>query len=278
MVLALPGRRAPGRDAAAQPSERAARAVGADLERRGPAARRRRRLRDHQQRGDRALRRGRGAARPAGDRGSIRSTWSDLLGERGPVAARARAVRGPAEPARHGGVHRRRLQRRRGAAARGGDRRRQVVRLPGAGAGLGAGQRRAHGREHQHHQPAGAAGRQGPAAAARARWRPTDYTPTFALLKGWRNYLCLSRLQQAVASQRTLLEPEQARRAGRHRRVGRPHVRRHAERPARRPIARGVGRGQRRARPLHPAQVRRTSTAASSSGRGAARPRPTSSW
>lgn len=32
------------------------------------------------------------------------------------------------------------------------------------------------------------------------------HTPTFALLKGWRNYLCLARLQQAVAGQRTLLE------------------------------------------------------------------------
>ncbi len=35
-----------------------------------------------------------------------------------------------------------------------------------------------------------------------------DYTPSFALLKGWRNYLCLSRLHQAVGSQRTLLEPD----------------------------------------------------------------------
>ncbi len=35
-----------------------------------------------------------------------------------------------------------------------------------------------------------------------------EHTPTFALLKGWRNYLCLSRLHQAVASQRTLLEQE----------------------------------------------------------------------
>jgi ATP-dependent DNA helicase DinG len=33
-----------------------------------------------------------------------------------------------------------------------------------------------------------------------------EYTPTFALLKGWRNYLCLARLHQAVGSQRTLLE------------------------------------------------------------------------
>ena len=35
-----------------------------------------------------------------------------------------------------------------------------------------------------------------------------DYTPTFALLKGWRNYLCLARMHQAVAAQRTLLEQE----------------------------------------------------------------------
>ena len=34
------------------------------------------------------------------------------------------------------------------------------------------------------------------------------YSPSFALLKGWRNYLCLSRLQQAVGSQRTLLEQD----------------------------------------------------------------------
>ncbi|HUQ14438.1 MAG TPA: helicase C-terminal domain-containing protein [Gemmatimonadales bacterium] len=32
-----------------------------------------------------------------------------------------------------------------------------------------------------------------------------DYAPSFALLKGWRNYLCLLRLHQAVGSQRTLL-------------------------------------------------------------------------
>ena len=35
-----------------------------------------------------------------------------------------------------------------------------------------------------------------------------DYKPTFALLKGWRNYLCLARLHQAVGSQRTLLEQD----------------------------------------------------------------------
>jgi ATP-dependent DNA helicase DinG len=35
-----------------------------------------------------------------------------------------------------------------------------------------------------------------------------DYSPTFALLKGWRNYLCLARMHQAVSAQRTLLEQE----------------------------------------------------------------------
>ncbi|HEX7337971.1 MAG TPA: helicase C-terminal domain-containing protein [Gemmatimonadales bacterium] len=35
-----------------------------------------------------------------------------------------------------------------------------------------------------------------------------DYSPTFALLKGWRNYLCLARLHQAESAQRTLLEGE----------------------------------------------------------------------
>ena len=35
-----------------------------------------------------------------------------------------------------------------------------------------------------------------------------QHAPTFALLKGWRNYLCLSRLHAAVAAQRSLLEPD----------------------------------------------------------------------
>ncbi len=34
-----------------------------------------------------------------------------------------------------------------------------------------------------------------------------EYQPTFALLKGWRNYLCLARLGGAVQSQQSLLEP-----------------------------------------------------------------------
>ncbi len=38
--------------------------------------------------------------------------------------------------------------------------------------------------------------------------RTENHEPSFALLKGWRNYLCLSRLHQAVGAQRTLLEPD----------------------------------------------------------------------
>ncbi|HEX9164978.1 MAG TPA: helicase C-terminal domain-containing protein [Gemmatimonadales bacterium] len=37
-----------------------------------------------------------------------------------------------------------------------------------------------------------------------------DYRPTYALLKGWRNYLCLSRLDLAQGHQQSLLEPERA--------------------------------------------------------------------
>lgn len=37
-----------------------------------------------------------------------------------------------------------------------------------------------------------------------------DHTPTFALLKGWRNYLCLARLDQALVGQDSLFEPERA--------------------------------------------------------------------
>ncbi len=34
------------------------------------------------------------------------------------------------------------------------------------------------------------------------------HTPTFALLKGWRNYLCLARMHTALAGQQLLLEPD----------------------------------------------------------------------
>lgn len=37
-----------------------------------------------------------------------------------------------------------------------------------------------------------------------------DHSPSFALLKGWRNYLCLARLDQARAGQESLFEPERA--------------------------------------------------------------------
>ncbi len=127
---------------------------------------------DRRQRGHPALCRGGGPPERAGRPARSRSKSSPSCGEHGPIARGDGELRGPAEPARPRGLPRRRLQRRRRADARGGHRRRQVVRLPGAGAGLGARQRRAHRRLDQHHQPAGTAGRQGPAAApARARRR-----------------------------------------------------------------------------------------------------------
>jgi ATP-dependent DNA helicase DinG len=36
------------------------------------------------------------------------------------------------------------------------------------------------------------------------------HTPSFALLKGWRNYLCLARLEHARAGQESLFEPERS--------------------------------------------------------------------
>jgi ATP-dependent DNA helicase DinG len=54
------------------------------------------------------------------------------------------------------------------------------------------------------------------------------HAPTFALLKGWRNYLCLARL----------------RRAARPLRVAEPHPRRHLRRSAGGAEPRGVGRGR----------------------------------
>jgi len=35
-----------------------------------------------------------------------------------------------------------------------------------------------------------------------------DYVPTYALLKGWTNYICLARLEMAQSGQASLLEPE----------------------------------------------------------------------
>jgi ATP-dependent DNA helicase DinG len=74
---------------------------------------------------------------------------------------------------------------------------------------------------------------------ARGAWH-ADYTPTFALLKGWRNYLCRARLESAAASQQSLLEPEKLDELLRHR-VGLAHGGRHARRPAGPALERGLG-------------------------------------
>jgi len=71
-----------------------------------------------------------------------------------------------------------------------------------------------------------------------------DHEPSFALLKGWRNYLCLARLNQAVGAQHSLLEPERGR-VAEPGRVGGEDLGRKSERPAGPAQLRGLGRGGR---------------------------------
>ena len=248
-------RRGPARgDAAAQPPERPPGSLGGRSQRGGPAARWRRRLRDHQQRGHRALRRGRGPARPAGG--------ADRPVRRGRHAGRGRPGRRASSAS----------TRTAGASATW---RRYIadgyndggVQLLEAGTGvgksfaylvpalaLGARQRRAHGRQHQHHQPAGAAGRQGPAAApARAGRRRVH-----AHVRPAQGLAELSLPVAHAPGGGVPADPAragQARRAARHRRVGRPHRRRHPERPAGHALAPRCGTRSAPSRPVHPAQV-----------------------
>src|SRR2546421_398298 len=156
------GDRAPRGAAAAQPPERCARALRCRSERGRPLARRGRGLRDRGQRGKRLLRRGR-VPPPARDHAARSLRCRRPARPPGSGGPRARGLRGSAEPAGHGGLHCGRLQRWRRRPARGGHGRRQVVRVPGTGTRVGARERRAHHRLHQHDQPAGAARWQGPA-------------------------------------------------------------------------------------------------------------------
>ena len=124
----------------------------------------------------------------------------DTLGEGGPVARAAGAVRGPAEPARHGRLHRRRVQRRRRAAARGGDRAsgsRSPIWCPRSHWARANGERTVVSTNTINLQEQ-LVGKDLP--LLRRALGGDDYTPTFALLKGWRNYLCLARLHQAVGA------------------------------------------------------------------------------
>jgi hypothetical protein len=196
-----------------------------------------------------ALRGGRGAAgarsraaRPRRGGGAARPRRSG--------GARARRVRGPAEPARHGGVHRGRVQRRRHRAARGRDRRRQVVRLPGARVRMGRPQRRAHGGQHQHHQPPGAARRQGPAdphGGAGAGRPPADLRAAEGVAQ-----LPVPRAARAGALGAGVAVRERAHGRARYPgSVGGPLGRRQPRRPGRGAGARGVGRRGRRVGLVH---------------------------
>ena len=91
------------------------------------------------------------------------------LGPDGPIARLLPKYEDRPAPARARCEDRKALQRRRRRTARGRHRDRKVVGLPHPGAAMGRGERRAHGGVHQHDQPAGTAGRQGPAVSRRAR-------------------------------------------------------------------------------------------------------------
>jgi ATP-dependent DNA helicase DinG len=88
-----------------------------------------------------------------------------------------------------------------------------------------------------------------------------DRTPTFALLKGWRNYLCLARLEQARGVRDSLFESERT-----------------AELEMLSAWAARTGDGSLADLPDEPAPPVPISTVASCFRRAGARRRPTSSW
>ena len=251
---------------------------GAGPRRRGAAARRRHRLRHHRQRRDRALRRGRGAARPAGPSGSIPSTSIDTLGEGGPVARAARPLRGPPQPARHGGPHRRRLQRRRRAAARGRHRGRQVARLSGARAALGRARTasapscpptRSTCRSSSSARICRCSRARSATASTRRRSRCSRDGATISASRGWSRR---SRRSGRCSRQDKLDELTAIARWAGHTADG------SLERSAGHAHRRGVGRGERRGGPVHAAQVQPLRPLLSVSGAPARGARPTSSW
>ena len=209
----------------------------------------------------------RARARSGGDRRAARARRADRRAARRATRTARASARWPSAS--------RGCTRRRHRADRGRHRRRQVARLSRAGAALGRGERRAHGRLDQHDQPAGAARRQGPAVPAGALARP-------------------ARALRAAQGMAELSLPPAAR-AGARRRA-------HAVRRRRRARARGARRVGASARPTArprdlPAPPRptcgtrspprrtsargsaaRTSTGASCSRRAGSRRRPTSWW
>jgi ATP-dependent DNA helicase DinG len=101
-----------------------------------------------------------------------------------------------------------------------------------------------------------------------------EHSPTFALLKGWRNYVCLARLEQAREQGDSLFEDERSwtvsRRGPRDRATGRSPICRTSR-------AATCGTRWQRSRISAPGSSAPISTAASCSRRGGARRRRTSS-
>jgi len=137
-------------------------------------------------------------------RGSTR--WTRGLLAEGGAIARAGGFEDRPSQREHGGLHRRRVQRRRRRAARSGDRRRQVVRLsrPALLWARENGERTVVSTNTinlQEHSSAGS-------ADSRARARHRRPTCELRAVKGWRNYLCLARLDHARSGQDSLFRDE----------------------------------------------------------------------
>ena len=148
-----------------QPPERRTGSLGRGPGGGRPHLRARTRDRDRQQRREPDLR-GRRASRAARCRAAAgrRTVWTARSQRAAGEAAR---LRGPSGATGHAALRGVALQRGRGGAGGGGHGDGQVARVPGPGGALGAPQRRARGGVHQHHQPSGAAGGEGPGHRAR---------------------------------------------------------------------------------------------------------------
>ena len=158
--------------------------------RRGAHARRRHRLRHHRQRRDRAVRRRRSADARRVTRARSREQIDDDLGPDGPIAAQHRALRGSSEPARDG---ERRSRRSTTTAASGCSR-----RAPASASRSAISCRRCAGRRRTASARSCRRTRSTCRSSSSARIcrfsrdALSDQPVRFALLKGWRNYLCLS--------------------------------------------------------------------------------------
>ena len=183
---------------AAQPSVGTARAVGCRSRRRAATARRRHRLRHHRQRRDASSTSSSRFRRRGSSRADRRERRGRCARARRSDRRDARALRGSARAARDGERDRDALQRRR--------RRRCSRRAPASASRSAisfprcAGRRRTASARSSRRTRSTCRSSSSARICRFSRDALTDQPVRFALLKGWRNYLCLYRLEQATSS------------------------------------------------------------------------------